>query len=63
VLCNGHIDRYAYKAGLLADRLPFAELRARSGVSALAKAAGDGPDFSRRIRERVVLPEGPLATP
>jgi hypothetical protein len=31
--------------------LPFEELRRRSRINDAAQAAGDGPAFSRRIRE------------
>jgi len=30
--------------------MPFDELRARSDITQVAKAAGDAPDFSARIR-------------
>jgi hypothetical protein len=39
--------------------LPFDKLRARSNITANAKAAGDSPDFSSRIRQG--LPEAPGA--
>jgi hypothetical protein len=48
---NGWFDAYLYSIGALASTLPFEELRARSHINAAAQAAGDGPDFSRRIRE------------
>jgi hypothetical protein len=47
---NGWIDRYLYELGWLDTTLPFAELRARSRINDAARAAGDAPDFSRRIR-------------
>jgi hypothetical protein len=55
ILANGHYDELLYARGAVDTSLPFAELRARSAISARAKAAGDGPDFSARIREG--LPE------
>jgi hypothetical protein len=48
---NGFIDRYLYRAGHLDTSLPFAELRRRSHINDAARAAGDTPDFSKRIRE------------
>ena len=50
-LLNGWADRYLYDAGLVDTSLPFEELRRRSRINDAARAAGDGPDFSRRIRE------------
>ena len=47
---NGWFDAYLYSVGALASSLPFEELRARSHINEAAQAAGDGPDFSRRIR-------------
>jgi hypothetical protein len=51
LLANGYLDELAYEIGAVDTRLPFAELRARSHVNDRARAAGDAPDFSRRIRE------------
>jgi hypothetical protein len=48
---NRWIDRYLYDGGWLATSLSFEELRRRSRIDDAARAAGDGPDFSRRIRE------------
>jgi hypothetical protein len=50
-LLNGLVDRYLYSSGRLDTTLPFEELRRRSRITDAARAAGDGPDFSRRIRE------------
>ena len=47
---NGWFDAYLYSIGALASKMPFEELRARSRINEAAQAAGDGPDFSRRIR-------------
>ena len=49
---NGWIDRYFYGAGLIesAAPMPFDELRARSDITQVAKAAGDVPDFPAKIR-------------
>jgi hypothetical protein len=55
-LLNGWADRYLYDAGRVDTSLPFEELRRRSRITDTARAAGDGPDFSQRIRES--LPGG-----
>jgi len=52
-LINGWSDQYLYDAGWMASTLPFAELRQRSHVNDAALAAGDGTDFSGRIREHL----------
>jgi hypothetical protein len=57
LLANGHLPALLYRLGALNRDLPFAELRARSAVSAAGKRAPDGPDWSARIREG--LPERP----
>jgi hypothetical protein len=54
---NGWSDRYLYAAGRVDTSLPFEELRARSRITDVARAAGDAPDFSNRIRAS--LPGGP----
>jgi hypothetical protein len=61
VLLSGHAAEYAYDHGRLDTSLPFEELRRRSRVNAVAVAADQAPDFSRRIRER--LPGIPRGTP
>jgi hypothetical protein len=52
VLLNGHADEMLYERGDLATgNLSFAQLKEQAHINAAAKAAGDDPDFSRRIRE------------
>jgi hypothetical protein len=53
---NGWVDRYLYEAGRVDTSLPFDELRRRSRITEVARAAGDAPDFSQRIRAS--LPKG-----
>jgi hypothetical protein len=53
---NGWIDSYLYYSGRVDTTLPFPELRRRALINAAAKAAGDGPDFSAKIREGVPSP-------
>ncbi|HET9700387.1 MAG TPA: DUF4105 domain-containing protein [Burkholderiales bacterium] len=57
VLANGRLDELLYERGSINRSLPFPELRARSDITAKAKAAGAAPDFSQRIRE--ALPARP----
>jgi len=49
-LFNGLIDRYMYGAGVVDTNLPFEELRRRSHITEVARAAGNGDDFSAKIR-------------
>jgi hypothetical protein len=52
-LLNGLIDRYFYDAGLVDTSIPFDELRRCAHINKAAVAAGDAPDFSRRIRASI----------
>jgi len=58
LLLNGRLDELAYEIGAVDRSLPFPELRARSHVNARARAAGDAPAFSARIREGLPRMEG-----
>ncbi len=49
-LANSRADEMSYEAGRIDTSLPFAELRRRSDVTEKAKAAGQDPQFSQRIR-------------
>jgi hypothetical protein len=49
-LFNGWIDRYFYNVGLVNSSMDFDELRRRSNITEVSRAAGDGPDFPQRIR-------------
>lgn len=48
---NGHLGELAYDIGAVDQSLAYPDLRARSLIDERARAAGAGPDFSRRIRE------------
>jgi len=48
---NGHLDELIYERRNVDTTLPFPEMRARSDITARAKAGGDAPGFSARIRE------------
>ena len=56
LFANGYADRMLYERGLLDTRVPFEELRAQCLIVPKAKAGGDGPGFSARIREGVPRP-------
>jgi hypothetical protein len=47
---NGLIDRYLYSTGRLDTTLPFDELRRRSDITEISRAAGNSDDYSQRIR-------------
>jgi hypothetical protein len=51
ILLSGYVPEYLYDVGRLDTSLPFADLKARSRINERAKAAGDDPRFSARIRE------------
>jgi hypothetical protein len=50
ILLNGHLDEYLYEQRRLNPSLPLLELRARSDITAKARAAGASPEFARLIR-------------
>lgn len=58
LLLSGYAPEYAYELGALDRRLPFEELKRRSLIVDAAKAAGESPDFSTRIREGLPDPLG-----
>jgi hypothetical protein len=57
-ILNGWSDRYLYDAGVLDTSLPFEELRRRSHINEVARAAGNAEDFSERIRKSLPKPAG-----
>ena len=56
VLLSGYAPQYAYELGGLDTRIPFEELRKRSYINPKARAIGDDPEFSRKIREGLPAP-------
>ena len=50
-LLNGLIAGYLYDTGRVDTSLPFDELRRRSNITEMSRAAGDSDDYSDRIRE------------
>ena len=56
VLVSGYAPQYAYELGALDAAVPFEELRRRSHINPKARAVGDDPDFSKKIREGLPRP-------
>lgn len=56
ILVSGYLPEYLYQHGRLDTRLPFAELRQRAHINALAQAADQAADFSQRIRSALPQP-------
>ena len=54
---NGHLDELLHEQGIVNASLPFPALRAASDITPRARAAGNDPAFSERIR--VGLPARP----
>jgi hypothetical protein len=58
-IINGWVDRYLYRAGHVDTSLPFDELRRRSDITPVSKAAENDETYSKRIRENLPpAPEG-----
>ncbi|MNV14769.1 hypothetical protein D3C71_1054660 [compost metagenome] len=51
LLVSGYFAEYARDLGVLVPGVDFATLKARGRITDRARAAGDAPDFSRRIRQ------------
>jgi len=51
ILLNGKLDEKAYREGAFVGDLPFETLKSRAHINEAARALGDDPEFSRRIRE------------
>jgi hypothetical protein len=56
VLLSGYAPQYAYELGGLDRRLPFEELKRQSYTNPRARAAGDDPEFSRKLRTGLPRP-------
>jgi hypothetical protein len=50
LLANGHLDQLLYERRQIDTDISLNDLRSRSNITQRAKAAGDLPDFSARIR-------------
>jgi hypothetical protein len=60
ILLSGYVPAYAYENGRLDTSLSFAELKQHSHINTRVQAAGEAPDFSRRLRAG--LPRPPPAS-
>ena len=58
---NGYLDELAYEIGAIDRSLPFPVLKTRSHINERARAAGDDPRFSARIREGLPRMSAPAA--
>jgi len=56
LIVNGFLPNYLHDRGAVDTSISLDELRARSRISARARAADDAPNFSRIIREGVPSP-------
>lgn len=56
LVVNGYLPDYLYDHGLVDTRLPLAELRERSRITAHARQIGITPEFSAAIREEIPDP-------
>jgi hypothetical protein len=56
VLLSGYAPLYAYERGALDTSIPYEELRKASYVNPRARALGDDPEFSRKLREGLPAP-------
>ena len=56
ILLSGYLPEFLYQHGRLDTRLPFAQLRERAHINALAQAADQAADFSQRIRSTLPQP-------
>ena len=57
VLLSGYAPQYAYENGSIDTRIPFEELRKLSYINPQARAVGDDPEFSRKIRGSLPRPQ------
>jgi len=51
IIANGYVDEFMYEQGVLDRSLSLSQLKRRSHINSKAKAAGNVPEFSARIRE------------
>ncbi len=56
-ILNGLIAGYLYDTGRVDTTLPFDELRRRSNITAVSRAAGNSDDFPQRIRASLPVPQ------
>jgi hypothetical protein len=51
MVCNGYFDELAYERGGIYTGIPFEELKRESVINDRAQNAGDGENFSEKIRQ------------
>jgi hypothetical protein len=56
LFANGYLPELLYQRGSLDTSRPFTELKAMSCVNERARTAGEGEDFSAKIREGLPMP-------
>jgi hypothetical protein len=56
LLVNGYLNEFLYEKNVVDTSRPLAEWKAASAIDDRAKAADQDPDFSRRIRQGIVIP-------
>jgi Domain of unknown function (DUF4105) len=56
VLVSGYVPELAYEIGAVDTRISLDNLKEKAKISEKARAIGDAPDFSRRIRDGVPKP-------
>jgi hypothetical protein len=57
VILNGYGPQLLHSRGLLAQQMSFEELKAQSNITPRAKTAGDSQEYSKKIREGLIIPE------
>jgi len=55
LIMNGYIDQWGYEQGTIvkdtSEGLPYEEMRAKHRITEVARRVGDGPEFSKKVRE------------
>ena len=55
-LVNGYLNELLYEQNVIDTSIPLARQKEANNIDARAKAADQDPEFSRRIREGIVVP-------
>jgi hypothetical protein len=56
ILLSGYVPQFLYEKQAVDTSLPFDELKSRSRINAVARAADQAIDFSQRIRVGLPVP-------
>lgn len=62
ILANGYLDTLLYERNAIDVSLPFEQIKSLSRINEKAKNAGNGSDFSARIRDGLPNPRRPGST-